>query len=556
MSTDKETRAPGGEQPFWTLAQQQEKTPPCQAGCPNSGDVRGWLGIIAQHEKMGISLEEAYDRAWARLAERNPFPATMGRICPHPCEINCSRAEKDGAVSINAMERFLGDWGLTRRLPLPVVVGPRHTESIGVIGSGPAGLSFAYQMARRGYPVTIYERHEMPGGMLRHAIPDYRLPREVLDAEIRRVLDLDISLQSDVEAGETIPLDELRSRHRMLFLGMGAQAGRRLGIEGEQGSGVMPGIDYLMRRKQKLPTGLGTRVVVVGGGNTALDAARSARRDGADVTVLYRRGLEEMPAERHEVEDAVTEGVRFAFLAAPRRILREGERITGIEVQRMRLGEPDADGRQSPVPIAGDVYMLEADTVLAAVSQDPDWRGFGEAGAGGRWLHTDDEGQLADEIWAGGDDRGPGIASRAIAHGRFAAEAAHARLRGEKPPPRTDAGRVVDPSSIDRDYYVGVARSDKARRPQSQWLTEPESEIDQTLTSEQAFHEATRCMSCGLCFGCQQCFMYCNASGFTRIEEPEPGRYYAMALEACEGCGKCIELCPCGYLETRQGSSW
>jgi formate dehydrogenase major subunit len=297
-------------------------------------------------------------------------------------------------------------------------------------------------------------------------------------------------------------------------------------------------------------------VVVVGGGNTALDAARSARRDGAEVTLLYRRGLEEMPAEKHEVEDAATEGVRFAFLSAPRRVLRDGERVTGIEVQRMRLVEPDADGRQSPVPIAGDVYTLEADTVIAAVSQEPDWHGFGDAGAGGKWLHTDDDCRLADKLWAGGDDLGPGIASRAIAHGRFAAEAAHARLRGEAPPPRLDPDRLVEPASIDRDYYAGIARSDKPRRPPSQWLAEPEREIDRTLTSEQAFREASRCMSCGLCFGCQQCFMYCNASGFTRIEQPEPGRYYAMALEACEGCGKCVELCPCGYLETREGASW
>jgi formate dehydrogenase major subunit len=556
MSTDKGPESPSPSQPFWILARQQEKTPPCQAQCPNSGDIRGWLGIIAQHEKMGLSLEQAYDRAWEKLVQLNPFPATLGRICPHPCESRCSREAKDGAVSINAMERFLGDWGTSRRLPLPKTVAQECTESIGVIGSGPAGLSFAYQMAKRGYPVTIYERRELPGGMLRHAIPDYRLPRDVLDAEIQRILDLPVALVSGIEAGQQISFDELKSRHRLLFLGMGAQSARKLGVEGEAGPGVMSGIDYLTQRKAGLNPGLGRRVVVVGGGNTAIDAVRSARRDGAEVTLLYRRSLEEMPAEAHEVQDAVAEGVRFEFLSAPRRILRTGPAVTGVEVQRMRLGEPDADGRQSPIPVPGDVFILEADTVLAAVSQEPAWRGIGGDGHEHKWLHTADDGKLADDIWAGGDDRGPGIASRAIAQGRLAAEAAHAQLRGESPPRRHPARPMVDPASVKPDYYEALSRSEKSRRPTERWLTEPETEIDQTLTSEQASREATRCMSCGLCFGCQQCFMYCNASGFTRIAEPEPGRYFAMALEACEGCGKCIELCPCGFLETREGTAW
>lgn len=552
MTDDKRPRSPSLDQPFWTLAQQQEKTPPCQAQCPNSGDIRGWLGIIAQRERTGLTLEEAYDRAWSKLVELNPFPATLGRICPHPCESRCSRSAKDGAVSINAMERFLGDWGISRKLPLPKRQGQGRSESVGVIGSGPASLSFAYQMAKRGYPVTIYEQREIPGGMLRHAIPDYRLPREVLDAEIKRILDLGVALVAGVEAGSDASLKELRSRHRLLFLGMGAQSARKLGIEGEAGPGVTSGIEYLTRRKSGAETRLGRRVVVVGGGNTAIDAARSARRDGAEVTLLYRRTLEQMPAEAHEVQDALKEGVRFEFLSAPRRILRNDAGVTGIEVQRMRLGERDEDGRQTPVPIAEAGPTLRADTVLIAVSQEPGWRNTEEVDHGHRWLHTASDGRLADDIWAGGDDRGPGIASRAIAQGRLAAEAAHSQLRGETRPRRQAARPPCDPASIKSDYYDELRRANVNRRPQALWLAEPEREIDQTLSSEQACREATRCMSCGLCFGCQQCFMYCNAAGFTRFAETEPGHYYAMALEACEGCGKCIELCPCGYLEYRE----
>ena len=555
MSHDDPRAAPGLEQPFWTRARQQEKTPPCQAQCPNSGDIRGWLGIIAQRDKLGLSLEEAYDRAWERLVQLNPLPATIGRICPHPCESRCSREAKDGAVAINAMERFLGDWGISRKLSLPRPEALRREESIGVIGSGPASLSFAYQMARRGYLTTVYEKRDLPGGMLRHAIPDYRLPRDVLDAEIQRIFDLPVALATGVEIGPDLPLEDLRQSHAVLFLGMGAQSARRLGVAGEDGRGVLSGIEYLTRRKLGAGTGLGQHVIVIGGGNTAIDAARSARRDGAEVTLLYRRSLEEMPAEAGEVEDALAEGVRFEFLAAPSEILRDGATVTAVEVQRMRLGEADEQGRQRPLPIPGEVYTLPADTVLVAVSQEPAWRGLGMV-RGRKWLHTEEDGKIADDLWAGGDDRGPGIASRAIAQGRLAAEAAHARLRGETALHRQASRPALDPASVKPDYYPGLARGNIARRPQEQWLAEPEAEIDQTLSSEQACQEATRCLSCGLCFGCQQCFMYCNAAGFTQFEDAGQGHYFALALEACEGCGKCIELCPCGYLESRDGTAW
>ena len=392
--------------PFQVYARQLEKLPPCQARCPNSGDIRSWLGIIAQRQKRGLSRDEAFDEAWRRLVEFNPLPATIGRICPHPCEDLCSRSDKDGAVSINAMERFLGDWGLARELSLPALPRERHPESVGVVGSGPASLSFAYQMAIRGYEVTIYDRDERPGGMLRHAIPDYRLPRDVLDAEIDRILGLGIEVASPVDVGEDIGLDDLRREHELVFLGLGAQAARRLGIPGEDGPGVVSGIEFLRRCKERLEIGCGQNVLVIGGGNTAIDAARSARRAGCSVTLIYRRSESEMPATAHEVQDARHEGVEFRFLAVPTRIIREHDAIRRVEIQGMRLGKPDSDGRRRPEAVPGQVEILAADTIVMAISQEPAWKTTDGVLQAGSWLRPADDGRLQDGLFAGGDDRG------------------------------------------------------------------------------------------------------------------------------------------------------
>lgn len=548
------TKTAGGlavELPFQIYASQLEKLPPCQARCPNSGDIRSWIGIIAQRDSNGLSLDEAYDAAWQRLAEFNPMPATIGRICPHPCEDLCSRADKDGAVSINAMERFLGDWALSRKLDFPAPPEKPYPESVGVIGTGPASLSFAYQMARRGYPVTMYDKDELPGGMLRHAIPDYRLPSSTLDAEIARILALGIARVGTIVVGKDISLEQLRERHAMLFLGLGAQAARALGIPGEKGHGVFAGIDYLRRRKQGEATGCGRHVLVIGGGNTAIDAARSARREGASVTLVYRRTESEMPAARREVLDASAEGIEFRFLSAPTCIVRDKGNIRHVEIQGMRLAEPDDDGRRRPVPVPGEVESLPADTVIVAVSQAPGWLDLDPALHAGRWLEAADDGRVDARLFSGGDDLGPGIASRAVGQGRYAAQSAHAELRGLPADSESRDRPALAKGSVKTDYYAGRDRSSVPRLPRDQWLSNPDAEIDLTLGYEEASDEAARCMSCGLCFDCQQCFMYCNPGGFTRVAETRPGRYFVMALDACEGCGKCIEICPCGYLGPR-----
>lgn len=524
------------------------KRPPCSGGCVNSGDIRGWIGLVAQRDKMGLTDHESFRRAWGVLAAMNPFPATLGRVCPHPCEDRCNRKDKDGPVAINALERFLGDWALEDGTPLPVLADPgSRTESVGVIGAGPAGLSFAYQMARRGYQVTVYEGAERAGGMLQFGIPEYRLPERILAGEIQRILDLGVELRLNTVVGRDISVAQLRQSHQVVFLGLGAGRGLRLGVPAEAGEGSWTGVEYLALVNRGEPPELGDQVVVVGGGNTAIDAARTARRAGAAVTLLYRRTRAEMPAIAAEVDEALAEGVEPVWLASPVAVLRnEAGQVRGVTVQRMELGPADASGRCRPVPVEGSEYDLPATSVIAAVSQEPDWEGLGELQPDTRWLAGGPRGGVGDGVWAGGDSLGLGLAGSAIGQGRLAAEAADARLRGVPPPELPE-----DPfpsKSVKPDFYPGQLPIVPPHLSAEASLAAPEAEPHGTISEEEFLHEVTRCFSCGLCYGCEQCFMFCNQEGLIREGAGAPGSYFSLRLERCQSCGKCVDLCPCGFL--------
>jgi NADPH-dependent glutamate synthase beta subunit-like oxidoreductase/Pyruvate/2-oxoacid:ferredoxin oxidoreductase delta subunit len=530
---------------------QVEKPAPCQGGCANCGDIRGWIGTVAQREKTGLSAEEAYEQAWRIITDVNPFPATLGRICPHPCEDQCNRAELDEPLAINAMERFLGDFAIRSGLPLGRTAETRGDEWIGVVGAGPSGLSFAYQMARRGYRVTVYDAREKPGGMLRFGVPDYRLPQDVLDAEIQKILDLGVELRLGVEVGKDVSLDELHARHCSLYLGIGAQQGQALGIPGGEGTGVWTGTEYLARINRGETVDTGDAVIVVGGGNTAIDAARCARRGGAEVTILYRRSRQEMPAIAHEIDDALDEGIELTLLATPVAIRRgEDGAISAVCVQRMELGEPDASGRRSPVPVEGSEYEIAADAVVMAVSQVPVLQGLEALDHQGDWLVADAAGAVGENILAGGDALGLGIAGNAIVQGRRAAEALHERLRG------TQAEEVSREARLeihgDRVRFASKPTSSSVQTPMlpaQERVQLGMTEVAATVSEEEFLAEVQRCFSCGSCYGCEQCFMYCTSGCFTRLEEPRPGMYFSLNLDACKECGKCIEVCPCGFLE-------
>jgi len=539
-----------------------EKLPPCIAECPSGNDIRGWLTTLAQREKTGLSLEAACDQAWRLEVETNPFPAVMGRVCPHPCEGACNRKDKDGAVSINSVERFLGDWGIDRGLALSKLGnGELRPERIAVIGAGPSGLSCAYHLARRGYPVTVFEAFEKPGGMLRYGIPEYRLPRQVLDAEIQRILDLGVELRLNTRIGREVQLADLKREFAAVFVGIGAHQGKTMGLPGEKGPGVYTGTDFLNQANAGKKPEVGSRVVIVGGGDTAIDAARVSlrlsadaasvsRRLGAEVTILYRRTRTEMPAIDREIVEALEEGIKLEFLAAPVRIERDGSgRIQKLFVQRMKLGEPDASGRRSPVPIEGDVYEMSADTVIMAVSQQPDWSNLGELPGQGSWLHVDDWGRTAIKgVWSGGDALGLGLATISIGQGRKAAECIHAALRGEEPQALPAEPRI-DSDRIKLDYYAAKPRAERSVLSPEDRLARPRDEVDHGINRDQALEEATRCFSCGLCFGCDGCWMYCQSNCFKKVPAPFQGHYYTINLGVCDGCKKCAAECPCGFLE-------
>jgi NADPH-dependent glutamate synthase beta subunit-like oxidoreductase/Pyruvate/2-oxoacid:ferredoxin oxidoreductase delta subunit len=543
-----------------------EKVPPCIDECPSGNDIRKWLTTIAQREKLGKSLDEAWTEAWFTEVETNPFPAIMGRVCPHPCETVCNRKEKDGAVAINSVERTIGDWGIQKKLELPKLdAGGPYDEKIAIVGSGPSGMSCAYQLARRGYKVTVFEAFEKAGGMLRYGIPEYRLPRNVLEDEYQKILDLGVDIKFATRVGTDVTLEDLQKEYQAVFVGIGAHRGKTMGIPGEDGPGVFTGTDFLNKANSGEKVDVGGKVVVVGGGDTAIDAARvsarvfpklsqdsaqMSRRLGAEVTILYRRTRKEMPAIEHEIDEALTEGINIEYLAAPAKIERDRNgKIGKVTVQRFELGEPDDSGRRRPVPIEGDVYDIQTDSIIMAVSQQPDWSDLGAIVKEGSWLEIDDWGRTKVEgVWSGGDALTIGLATISIGQGRKAAESIHATLRGIDSPgapnmPATSQDRIK------MDWYEAAERAQRDITPPEDRLAKPFEEIDRGVTAEQAVDETSRCFSCGLCFGCDNCWMYCQSNCFKRIDEKSQGHYFDIDISVCDGCKKCAEECPCGFID-------
>ena len=533
------------------------KISPCNEGCPAGQDIEGAMVLIGK----GKVLE-----AWDLFKEENPFPAVCGRVCFHPCESSCNRKDFDEAVSINALERFMADAASRkgRRLSFK---REKRKEKIAVIGSGPAGLTCAYHLARMGYGVTVFEAFPVLGGMLRVGIPEYRLPKKVLEEEIDQILELGVKVEINARLGADFLLSDLKE-YPAVFLAMGNHRSKSLGIPGEDSTGVMSGLEFLRNVSLGKEVALGKRVAVIGGGNTAFDAARSALRLGAKPFILYRRTREEMPAFPGEILEAEEEGIEVSYLVSPTRLIAENGRISRLECLKNRLGPADEDGRRRPVAIKGSNFFLEVDQVISAIGEDADLAALPKRiGLKEKVILTDERGATEQKgVFAGGDIiQQPRTVVHAIGSGKRAAIFIDSFLKGEKWEGLFDGLRIGERGSLSMkrylqeeservplssktvhlkdlnlDYFEYKKRKKMPKAQTSKRLGSFE-EVNLGLSEETAREEANRCFNCGVCNLCDNCYIFCPDVAIQKQGEDGPN---VIDYDHCKGCGICVEECP------------
>ena len=505
-----------------------DRLPPCNNACPAGENIQGWLYDAESGD---------YESAWRQLVEENPFPAVMGRICYHPCESACNRAQIDEAVGINAIERFLGDLAIERSWTLPAP-GNDTGKRVLVIGGGPSGLSAAYHLRRLGHQVRLVDSAPKLGGMMRYGIPAYRLPRSVLDAEVDRILALGIDVQKEHSVSD-IAREQREGQFDAVFVAVGAQLGHRVEIPAGDSSRILDAVSLLHRVAENDPPLLGRRVAIYGGGDTALDAARTARRLGAtDAVIVYRRNRDRMPAHAGELEDAIAEGVAMRWLSTISRV--EG---SSLVLERMCLND---EGFPEPT---GEFDTLDADSLVLALGQDTDLSLLeGESGI------TIENGMIdvtpammagRDGIFAGGDVvPSARTATVAIGHGRRAAAGIDAYLAG-RDLIKSDPVPLATFDRINTWYYADAPRM---HRPELE-AARRQRTFDEAvggLTEANALFEARRCLSCGNCFHCDNCFGVCPDNAVIKLDGSPP---YEIDYDFCKGCGLCAQECPCGAID-------
>jgi NADPH-dependent glutamate synthase beta subunit-like oxidoreductase/Pyruvate/2-oxoacid:ferredoxin oxidoreductase delta subunit len=611
-----------------------QSTPPCQGSCPSGEDIRGYLNIVRGMEKPpvgadGKPLMSWQEYAWRRLTEANPFPSIMGRVCPAPCETGCNRNEVEDHVGINSVEHYLGEWAIKNGMKF-AAPEKRSGKKVAVIGGGPAGLSCAYQLALKGHEVTVFDEREYLGGMMRYGIPGFRTPREVLDAEIQRILDLGVKARLKCRVGTDVSLEELRKEFDALFLGMGAQAGRALPVADCEASNVVTATSFLRAFNDGRLRHVGKRVVVVGGGDTSIDVATVARRlghiehakptdfegaiaghmahdvaeisvkQGAEVTLTTVFDVDRMQANKHEVEQAMAEGIDIQGSLAPIGIVRGPDgRATAL-----RLAECEAKmvGPRLEIKVKeGTERDIPADLIVSAIGQAVDFTGLEEFNNGKGAVGADRNYQVSGKpgVFAGGDVLRPHLLTTAIGHGAIAAEGIDRHLSGEelekrpkidvhqfdlmrkyvekgvklpevKEPLRGTDGapgaihnfdnrseRYVIPHGALFLGHFGFAARNKRKfitLTRETALGNFEERLD-SLGEQDAIAEAKRCMSCGMCFECDNCVVYCPQLAVKKVPKKEAttGRYVFTDYDRCVGCHICADVCPTGYIQMGLG---
>jgi NADPH-dependent glutamate synthase beta subunit-like oxidoreductase len=539
-------------------------TAPCEEACPAGNPIARFI-YLAGDGQYGAALET--------ILKENPFPGVCGRVCSHPCESGCNRNQYDEAVSVNALERYVFDATVDQSPELHPVPNS-DPKKIAIVGAGPAGLSCAYFLALMGHKVTLFEARQEPGGVLRWGIPEYRLPKSVLKKEIGRILGLGIEIKTGVAVGKQISIEAL-NRFDALFLSAGAGRSIPLGVEGESLTKVWRGTDFLNRINSGEKVRVEKEVIVIGGGNTAMDVARSARRLGSSVTVAYRRTKKEMPAITDEVEEAEQEGVRFEFLVQPVEIKLLKNRKIRVKFQRMRLRKTSRDERPRPIPVKGSFVMLEADRLITAVGEGVDlsWipqalsaKGFIKSGPS---LVTE-----GSRIFAGGDgvDQQRSVVT-AISSGKRAAISIDLSFRGQDPEEVFSKIRIGSKEGLSMEAYLngrergnwgepkGVVIYDqintlffkpsermRAGRIDPSKALKGFSEVHTGLSSEGARLSASRCFSCGTCNYCYNCYFFCP-EGIVSFDPVD--RMRRVDLDHCKGCGTCSRACPRHVIEMR-----
>ncbi len=525
----------------------RDKTPPCNHACPTGEQIQKYLDHV-KHDR--------YLDGYLTILEDNPMPAVTGRVCYHPCETACNRAAHDEPIGIRGVERFLGDFGL-KLADNPVKPGlpPLNGKTVAIVGSGPGGLGCAYHLRRQGYASVIFEALDQPGGMLRAGIPAWHLPGEILDAEIAKLLDLGgIEIRCGVRVGDDpdgVTLDYLRTTYDAVFLALGQDVGRRLGAAGAQARGVIGAMEFLRETGLGRPVTVGASVLVIGGGNTASDAARSAiRLGGGNATIVSLEAEDELLVQPEDLAQARDEGVRVRPRTALVSVLTgEDGNVRGAVLAGARLTR-DENGAVRPQITAGTEFEVPCDTILVAIGQVQvlDWlpAHYTEDGL----VKADEFGRVPDAdaaVFAGGDvRRGPSMVVDALGDGKRAARDIDRVLSAEPLRPE-DPVEVMPYEKLNTAYFRHAPRTEAPLAPAGERRASQVTEVTLAYSREQALAEADRCMSCGVCNGCDNCYIVCPDVSVMR--DTRQNGHYSIRTHYCKGCLVCVQECPTGALE-------